>query len=121
MRTRDRTASSWKVIGGVQNQFNLTDRSAEAVLDYCTDQSIAFIPYRPLATGALAAGGSPLAELAKRHEATPAQLALAWLLKRSPVMLPIPGTSSVEHLQDNILGAGIELTADEFAKLSAVV
>jgi pyridoxine 4-dehydrogenase len=116
-----KAAQQIATVVSVQNQFNLTDRSAEPVLDYCTDQSIAFIPYRPLATGALAAGGSPLAELAKRHEATPAQLALAWLLKHSPVMLPIPGTSSVEHLQDNMLGAGIELTADEFAKLSAVV
>ena len=107
-------------IVSVQNQFNLTDRSAEPVLDYCTDHDIAFIPYRPLATGSLAGEGSPLAELANNHDTTPAQLALAWLLKRSPVMLPIPGTSSVEHLEDNMLGAGIELTNDEFADLSAV-
>ena len=107
-------------IVSVQNQFNLTDRAAEPVLDRCADQSIAFIPYRPLATGALAAEGGPLAELAKRHGATPAQLALAWLLERSPVMLLIPGTSSVEHLGDNILGAGIELGVKEFETLSAV-
>jgi aryl-alcohol dehydrogenase-like predicted oxidoreductase len=89
-------------------------------LDYCTGHDIAFIPYRPLATGSLAAASSPLAELANRHSATPAQLALAWLLKRSPVMLPIPGTSSVAHLEDNMLGAGIELTGAEFADLSAI-
>jgi pyridoxine 4-dehydrogenase len=104
----------------VQNQFNLTDRSAEPVLDYCTDHGIAFIPYRPVASGALAGEGGPLTALADRHGATPAQLALAWLLKRSPVMVPIPGTSSVEHLQDNVLGAGIALTDDEFAELSAI-
>ena len=104
----------------VQNQFNLADRSAEPVLDYSTGHGIAFIPYRPLATGSLASEGSPLAELARKHDATPAQLALAWLLKRSPVMLPIPGTSSVAHLEDNMLGANIELTDKEFAELSAV-
>lgn len=107
-------------IVSVQNQFNLIDRSAEPVLDYCTSHDIAFIPYRPLATGSLAGASSPLAELANHHSATPAQLALAWLLKRSPVMLPIPGTSSVAHLEDNMLGAGIELTGAEFADLSAI-
>jgi pyridoxine 4-dehydrogenase len=107
-------------IVSVQNRFNLTDRSAEDLLDYSTDQGIAFIPWFPLATGTLAGAGSPLAELAKKHDATPAQLALAWLLKRSPVTLPIPGTSSVEHLEDNLRGAGIELTDDEFEELSAV-
>jgi aryl-alcohol dehydrogenase-like predicted oxidoreductase len=103
----------------VQNQFNLADRSAEAVLDYCTDHGIAFIPYRPLTAGALAREDSPLSELANQHHVTPAQLALAWLLQRSPVMLPIPGTSSVEHLEDNMLGVGIALTAEEFAQLAA--
>jgi pyridoxine 4-dehydrogenase len=104
----------------VQNQFNLTDRAAEPVLDRCARQGIAFIPYRPLATGALATAGSSLAKLAARHDATPAQLALAWLLKRSPVTLPIPGTSSVRHLEDNMRGAGIALTAAEFGELSAI-
>jgi aryl-alcohol dehydrogenase-like predicted oxidoreductase len=104
----------------VQNQFNLTDRAAEPVLNYCASQGIAFIPYRPLATGALAAAGSSLAELAAKYAATPAQLALAWLLKRSPVTLPIPGTSSVRHLEDNMRGASISLTADEFSALSAI-
>jgi len=103
----------------VQNQFNLTDRAAEPVLDCCARQGLAFIPYRPLATGKLAAVSS-VAELAAKHDATPAQLALAWLLKRSPVMLPIPGTSSVRHLEDNMRGAAIRLAGDEFDELSAV-
>jgi aryl-alcohol dehydrogenase-like predicted oxidoreductase len=105
----------------VQNQFNLADRSAEPVLDYCAGQGIAFIPYRPLTTGPLADAGSPLAELARKHDASAAQLALAWLLRRSPVMLPIPGTSSVEHLEDNIRGAALQLTDDDFAELLAAV
>ena len=115
-----RAAQALATIVSVQNQFNLADRSAEPVLDYSTGHGIAFIPYRPLATGLLASEGSPLAELARKHDATPAQLALAWLLKRSRVMLPIPGTSSVAHLEDNMLGASIELTDKEFAELSAV-
>ena len=115
-----RAAQELVTIVSVQNQFNLADRSAEPVLDYSTGHGIAFIPYRPLATGSLASEGSPLAELARKHDATPAQLALAWLLKRSRVMLPIPGTSSVAHLEDNMLGASIELTDKEFAELSAV-
>ena len=114
-----KAAQEIAAIVSVQNQYNLADRSAEPVLDYCSDHGIAFIPYRPLATGSLAGENSPLAELANNHAATPAQLALAWLLKRSPVMAPIPGTSSVEHLEDNMLGAGIELTDDEFTDLAA--
>jgi pyridoxine 4-dehydrogenase len=104
----------------VQNQFSVTDRAAEPVLDHCARQGIAFIPYRPLAASAPPAARSRLAELAARHDATPAQLALAWLLERSPVMLPIPGTSSVRHLEDNMRGARIRLTADEFDELSAL-
>jgi aryl-alcohol dehydrogenase-like predicted oxidoreductase len=115
-----RAAQALATIVSVQNQFNLADRSAEPVVDYSTGHGMAFIPYRPLATGSLASEGSPLAELARKHDATPAQLALAWLLKRSRVMLPIPGTSSVAHLEDNMLGASIELTDKEFAELSAV-
>jgi pyridoxine 4-dehydrogenase len=107
-------------IVSVQNLFNLTDRSAEELLDWSTEQGIAFIPWFPLATGSLAKEGSPLTELSKKDEATPAQLALAWLLKRSPVMLPIPGTSTVAHLEDNMHGAEIELTDAEFADLSAI-
>ncbi|MCD9199557.1 aldo/keto reductase [Aeromicrobium wangtongii] len=104
----------------VQNLFNLTDRSAEQLLDYATEQGIGFIPWFPLATGNLVKDGGPLADLAAEHGATPSQLALAWLLKRSPVMLPIPGTSSIEHLEDNIGAAGIELTDEQFAALDKI-
>ncbi|MBD8057588.1 aldo/keto reductase [Cellulomonas sp. JH27-2] len=107
-------------IVSVQNLFNLTDRSAEELLDWATEREIAFIPWFPLATGKLSGEGSPLAELAKQHDASPSQLALAWLLRRSPAMLPIPGTSSIAHLEDNVAGAGITLSDDEFAALSAV-
>ncbi len=108
-------------IATVQNLFNLTDRSAEALLDYSTEQGIGFIPWFPLATGNLVKDGGPLADLASEHDATPSQLALAWLLKRSPVMLPIPGTSSVDHLDDNVGAASIELSDDQFAALDAIV
>jgi pyridoxine 4-dehydrogenase len=108
-------------IASVQNMYNLADRSSEALLDWATANGIAFIPWFPLATGALTGEGSPLSELAAEHDATPSQLALAWLLKRSPVILPIPGTSSVAHLEDNLLGATIVLTDDEFDKLSATI
>ncbi|MFF5563159.1 aldo/keto reductase [Streptomyces sp. NPDC012623] len=105
-------------IVSVQNLYNLTDRSSEDLLDWSAEQGIGFIPWFPLATGKLSGEGSPLAALAKQHGATPAQLALAWLLKRSPVMLPIPGTSSVAHLEDNLAGATIELTDEEFDVLA---
>ncbi|WP_426738941.1 aldo/keto reductase [Plantibacter sp. 2H11-2] len=107
-------------IASVQNLYNLTDRSSEDLLDWSTEHGVAFIPWFPLATGALSKEDGPLTQLAERHDATPSQLALAWLLKRSPVMLPIPGTSSMEHLEDNLQGATIELTDDEFEELSAV-
>jgi pyridoxine 4-dehydrogenase len=107
-------------IASVQNLYNLTDRSSEDLLDWSTAHGVAFIPWFPLATGALSKEDGPLTQLAERHDATPSQLALAWLLKRSPVMLPIPGTSSIEHLEDNLQGATIELTDDEFEELSAV-
>ncbi|PZE27296.1 MULTISPECIES: aldo/keto reductase [unclassified Curtobacterium] len=102
----------------VQNLYNLSNRSSEELLDWSEEQGIGFIPWFPLATGQLSGEGSPLSELAKQHDATPSQLALAWLLKRSPVMLPIPGTSSVAHLEDNLAGALIDLTDDEFEALS---
>jgi pyridoxine 4-dehydrogenase len=108
-------------IVSVQNLFNLTDRSAEALLDHATAEGIAFIPWFPLATGGLVKDGGPLEALAKEHDATPSQLALAWLLKRSPVVLPIPGTSSVAHLEDNIGAAAIDLTVEEFDALSNAV
>ncbi|MET0930347.1 MAG: aldo/keto reductase [Aeromicrobium sp.] len=107
-------------IATVQNLFNLTDRSAEALLDYSTEQGIGFIPWFPLATGNLVKDGGPLADLSKEHGATPSQLALAWLLKRSPVVLPIPGTSSIDHLEDNVGAAAIELTDEQFAALDQV-
>lgn len=106
-------------IATVQNLFNLTNRSAEALLDYSTEQGIGFIPWFPLATGDLVKDGGPLAELSKEHGATPSQLALAWLLKRSPVVLPIPGTSSIDHLEDNVGAADIQLTDEQFAALDA--
>jgi pyridoxine 4-dehydrogenase len=108
-------------IASVQNLFNLADRSAEPVLDYAESQGIAFIPWFPLATGKLVQDGGPLAQLATEHGASPSQLALAWLLRRSPVMLPIPGTSTVAHLEDNVAAAAITLTDAEFEALAAAV
>jgi aryl-alcohol dehydrogenase-like predicted oxidoreductase len=104
----------------VQNLYNLTDRTHEPVLDYCEREGIGFIPWFPLATGELAADGGPLAGVAGRHSATASQLALAWLLRRSAVMLPIPGTSSVAHLEENCAAAEVELTDEEYATLSAL-
>jgi pyridoxine 4-dehydrogenase len=114
-------AQKTATIVSVQNLFNLADRDAEPLLDHCTAEGIGFIPWFPLATGELSKEDGPLAEAAKRHDATPSQLALAWLLKRSPVMLPIPGTSSIDHLESNTAAAGIELTDDEFEALTAAV
>lgn len=104
-------------VATVQNRFNLADRADEAVLDYCEREGIGFIPWAPLAAGDLAKPGGLVAELAKRKNATAGQIALTWMLRRSPVMLPIPGTSSVAHLEDNVAGAAIELSDDEFAEL----
>lgn len=105
-------------IVSVQNRYNLTDRASEAVVETCEREGIAFIPWYPLATSKLARRGGPLDEIATRHEATPAQVALAWLLARSPVMLPIPGTSSVEHLEENVAAADLRLTDADLAALS---
>ncbi len=101
-------------IVSVQNLYNVADRGAEDVLDHCEKNDIGFIPWFPLATGKLARPGGPLDAIARDHDASPSQLALAWLLRRSPVMLPIPGTSSVDHLEENIASAAIELTDAEF-------
>jgi aryl-alcohol dehydrogenase-like predicted oxidoreductase len=106
-------------IATVQNLYNLTDRHSEAVLDYCTRENLGFIPWFPLATGNLAGEGSPLAAAAKRLNASPGQVALAWLLKKSPVMLPIPGTSKVEHLESNAEAALLEIDDDLFEQLDA--
>jgi pyridoxine 4-dehydrogenase len=107
-------------IVSVQNLYNLANRKAEDVLDHCEAQGIAFIPWFPLATGKLAGSGGPLDEISREVGASPSQLALAWLLRRSPVMLPIPGTSSVKHLEDNLAAAKIELTDEQFEALSNI-
>ena len=104
-------------IVSVQNRYNLTDRDSEDVLGFCEREGIGFIPWFPLATGDLARPGGPLDEIATRYGASPGQVALAWLLWRSPVMLPIPGTSSVEHLVENVAAASLELDEEEFAEL----
>jgi len=104
-------------IVSVQNRYNLTDREWEPVLDECTKQGIAFIPWFPLATGALSKKGGIVDKVAEAHGATPGQVALAWLLQRSPVILPIPGTGSVRHLEENLQGGALTLTDDEFADL----
>ncbi len=102
-------------VATVQNRYNLTDRGSEDVLDFCEAESIGFMPWYPLAAGNLAEAGSELADLVSR--ATPGQIALAWLLKRSPVMLPIPGTGKVKHLEENTAAASVELSDEEFAAL----
>ena len=106
-------------IVSVQNMYNLSVRKAEPLVDAATEQGVGFIPWFPLAAGPLAAPDGPLQRIAADHDATPSQLALAWLLKRSPVMLPIPGTSKVAHLEENVAAAEITLTDDEFETLSA--
>ncbi len=103
----------------VQNRYNLTDRDSEDVLEACSQAGIGFIPWFPLATGDLARSGGPLDELAGSHDATAGQLALAWLLARSPVMLPIPGTGSLEHFEENLAAQDISLDADELERLAA--
>jgi aryl-alcohol dehydrogenase-like predicted oxidoreductase len=108
-------------IASVQNLYNLTNRQSQDLLDHATREGIAFIPWFPIATGELARPGGPLDAAARRHHATPAQLAIAWLLHRSPVMLPIPGTSTVDHLEENLGGGQIELTPGEFDALAAAV
>jgi aryl-alcohol dehydrogenase-like predicted oxidoreductase len=105
-------------IATVQNRYNLADRKCEDLLDHCEAEGIGFIPWFPLATGKLARDGGPLAEIAAQTGASEAQLALAWLLRRSPVMLPIPGTSSVAHLEDNLTAATVQLTDEQFHALS---
>jgi pyridoxine 4-dehydrogenase len=107
-------------VATVQNLYNLTDRKSEDVLDYCTREAIGFIPWFPIAAGDLAKPGGPVDQIAKRHEATPAQVAIAWLLARAQVMLPIPGTSSVKHLEENLEAGPLyqRLTRDEVAELT---
>lgn len=105
----------------VQNRYNISDREHEQTLEYCDRHNLGFIPWFPVAAGKLARPGGPLDEVARRHGATVAQLSIAWLLHRSPVMLPIPGTSSVAHLEENIASASIQLSESEWADLESAV
>ena len=105
-------------IASVQNRYSVTDRGAEDVLDYCEQNDIVFIPWFPLAAGQLTGADSPLRRVAAQKNATPSQVALAWLLARSPVILPIPGTSKVAHLVENVAAAAMTLTEDEFNTLN---
>jgi pyridoxine 4-dehydrogenase len=104
-------------IASVQNHYNLRDRSSDQLVDHCASAGIAFIPWYPLAAGRLAVAGSNLARIAERHQATPAQVALAWLLHRSPAMLPIPGTGSIAHFEENLGALSLRLSPEEFAAL----
>lgn len=110
-------ASRFFDVATVQNKYNVVDRASEATLDYCEKNGIGFIPWYPLAAGDVTAT-SKLAEVANKYAATPIQIALAWLLRRSRVMLPIPGTSSLAHLEENVAAAEIKLTDDDYALLS---
>jgi pyridoxine 4-dehydrogenase len=110
-------ASKFFAVATVQNRYNLTDRTSEATLDYCAKHGIGFIPWFPLNAGALTQEGSALDAIARKHKASPGQIALAWLLKKSPVMLPIPGTGKVAHLEENVGAAVIKLSDDDFATL----
>jgi pyridoxine 4-dehydrogenase len=112
----ERARKSAKIVS-VQNRYNLSDRAHESVVEYCEQQGIAFIPWFPVASGKLANPDGPLADIARRHEASIAQLSLAWLLHRSPVMLPIPGTSSVKHVEENIAAAGLKLEESEWREI----
>lgn len=104
-------------VATVQNMYNLVDRQYEDVLDYCESKGVGFIPWFPLGAGSLARPGSILDDIAKKHGVGPSQIALAWVLKRSPVMLPIPGTSKVKHLEENVSAVSVELSDEDFAAL----
>jgi pyridoxine 4-dehydrogenase len=114
-------AASHFQVATVQNLYNLTERKSEDVLEHCEANGIGFIPWFPLAAGRLAEPGGPVADIAQAHGATTGQVALAWLLARSPVMLPIPGTGSVEHLEENVAAAELQLAGDELARLDRAV
>ena len=113
-------ASKYFRVTTVQNMYNLVSRNAEDVLDYCEANGIGFIPWRPIDGGNLAATSAEFRAIADKHGASPSQLALAWMLKRSPVMLPIPGTGKVKHLEENIAAAAIQLSDDEFRTLDRI-
>jgi pyridoxine 4-dehydrogenase len=110
-------ASKYFTVATVQNRYNFFDRASEEVLVHCERRGIGFIPWYPLAAGDIARSREKLAAMGKRHRTTPSQIALAWLLKRSAVMLPIPGTSKVAHLEENVASASVELTDREFREL----
>lgn len=110
-------AAPYFKVATVQNRYNLVDRHSEEVVNYCTQQQIGFIPWYPLAAGSLTKSGSLLDAVAKTHGVAPSQIALAWVLRRSPVMLPIPGTSRLSHLEENVAAANVVLSDDEFAAL----
>ncbi len=112
----DRARKFFPVVS-VQNRYNVADREWESVVEYCDREKIGFIPWFPLQTGKLAKGGGPLASVAEKHHARPGQVALAWLLRRSPVMLPIPGTSRVSHLEENIAAASLRISDEEMETL----
>ena len=112
-----KAAQKFFTVATVQNRYNLVDRTSEDVLDFCAAQGVGFIPWFPLAAGDLAKPGSVLDTVARKTGASPSQVALAWILKRSPVMLPIPGTSKVAHLEENVAAAGIVLSDEDFRAL----
>jgi len=118
--TREHIERARKIvpIASVQNRYSFADREWDYVVDYCESNGIAFIPWFPLGAGKVA--GDVLNEIAKAHQATPKQVALAWLLRRSPLILPIPGTSSVEHLEENVAAASLKLTDEEYESLAGV-
>lgn len=113
-------ASRYFKVATVQNHYNLTNRKSEAVLDYCEENGIGFIPWYPLAGGELAKSDKQFADIAEKHDASPSQIALAWVLKRSPVMLPIPGTGKVKHLEENVAAAGLALSDEDLQTLDVI-
>lgn len=112
-----RYARTMVEIVSVQNRYSVTDRGSEDVLEYCEQEGMGFIPWFPLAAGRVSAADSPIRDVAAQLGATPSQVALAWLLARSPVMLPIPGTSREDHLEENVAAAGLKIDAKEFREL----
>ena len=115
-----RDVQALTAVATVQNRFNLTDRASETLLDVCGEEGIGFIPWFPIATGELAEEGGALAEMAAETGASPAQIALAWLLHRSPVMLPIPGTSSIAHLDENVAASTVVLSDEQMGTLDSL-
>ena len=118
--TREHIERARKIvpIASVQNRYSFADREWDYVVDYCEQNRIVFIPWFPLGAGKVA--GDVLNEVAQAHRATPKQIALAWLLQRSPMMLPIPGTSSIEHLEENVAAASVRLDEEDYARLASI-